>query len=789
MTVQSEPSLRPVPGVGDGDRCHAASIPCILTRVTVVPDWPDRGVRQRGHALIGAEAVLRWLAGFPGAGWQERWRASGADRGIDWFARVDAGSGKRTASYQRVLVQAGASALILARIILPSFVFLRTYNPKELYRRARMTMRPDLFARAEDNGAALNVPPFQRGIALAALAAVVLHTGRDLDQLTSDDLLAFRESHRSRSENKPPKGISVAWDLVRGIAKVPDTTLAVVRAKGQLTAEQILDHYPIKCYPIRDVLIRYVSERRSSLDYAPFDNLARILARFWVDIETHNPGIDTLALSHRTASEWKQRVRTVVNPDGTTRPRLDQLGIFVIIRAFYLDISQWALEDPSWVRWAVPCPVSRVDTDGYAKNKQRVTARMHQRVRERLPRLAELCDAADQRRADLAALLANALATTPDSQFDHAGFRYLRCGSRPRSEPPTAVVRRSRDPAVVVKNVTTGQRIDLTRAEDEAFWSWAIIETLRHTGVRVEELTEITQLALVSYRTPDTGEHIPLLQVVPSKSNEERVLLVSPELASVLATVISRLREDSAGVVPRVVRVDRYEREESMPLPYLFQRRRCHRYTVITPPRCQRPAAVSARARRHPWPGRGSTPHHRTRLPPHVRHRSRNRWPARAHRGETTRPRQHHHHTGLPRGVPGRADPHLPPPPGHPASAPSDRGISGTNRGGVDRVPGALRRPQAGTRHLRTPLRNPMQPRARMHTVPDAPRRPTSPTSPCRHHRQPQRTHRRSPHQRLARRNPRTPNQPRRRRPQTCHLGPRRQAESHRNAVGHSGHT
>ncbi|MCK2238964.1 MULTISPECIES: hypothetical protein [unclassified Crossiella] len=73
---------------------------------------------------------------------------------------------------------------------------------------------------------------------------------------------------------------------------------------------------------------------------------------------------------------------------------------------------------------------------------------------------------------------------------------------------------------------------------------------MRHTGVRIEELLEITHLELVSYKLPDTGEIVPMLQVVPSKSNEERLLLVGPELASVLATVITRLRTENGGTVP-----------------------------------------------------------------------------------------------------------------------------------------------------------------------------------------------------------------------------------------------
>ncbi|WP_199749056.1 site-specific integrase [Amycolatopsis sp. WAC 01376] len=49
---------------------------------------------------------------------------------------------------------------------------------------------------------------------------------------------------------------------------------------------------------------------------------------------------------------------------------------------------------------------------------------------------------------------------------------------------------------------------------------------------------------------PDTGEIVPLFQIVPSKNNEERLLLVSPELASVLATIVTRLRDSHNGTVP-----------------------------------------------------------------------------------------------------------------------------------------------------------------------------------------------------------------------------------------------
>jgi integrase len=248
------------------------------------------------------------------------------------------------------------------------------------------------------------------------------------------------------------------------------------------------------------------------------------------------------------------------------------------VRAFYLDIQQWALEDPGWAPWAVPSPVRKSDTQGYEKAKRKRQAAMHQRVRERLPHLPVLADTAERCRAEVTALLDAANECEPGEVFDHAGTRYRRIPWKTADNTP-----RSRgNLSVGVENLATDETINLTRREDESFWAWAIIEVLRHSGVRLEELMEITHLALVSYKLPDTGEIVPLLQIVPSKSNEERLLLVSPELASVLAIVITRLRNDNTGTVPLIVRYDAHDRVTGPPLPHLFQRALGTRREVIS---------------------------------------------------------------------------------------------------------------------------------------------------------------------------------------------------------------
>jgi integrase len=89
-------------------------------------------------------------------------------------------------------------------------------------------------------------------------------------------------------------------------------------------------------------------------------------------------------------------------------------------------------------------------------------------------------------------------------------------------------------------------------------------------GIRIEELTELTHHSLVQYRLPPAGELIPLLHIAPSKSDVERLLVISPELADVLAAVIARVR-DSTGTVPLAVAYDVHECEFTPPVPVLFQ--------------------------------------------------------------------------------------------------------------------------------------------------------------------------------------------------------------------------
>jgi len=339
--------------------------------------------------------------------------------------------------------------------------------------------------------------------------------------------------------------------------------------QGQLSPAQLIDRHGIACRPVRDLLVAYLQERQPTLDHTSLTGLAAALGGlFWRDLERHHPGIDSLHLAPEVAAAWKQRVmiktRRVVGPDGridhVQERRTSGLQNLAVVRAFYLDIAQWAMEEPGrWGPWAAPCPIRAEDLARQKELRSR-KSRMDQRTRERLPVLPRLARQVDTTRVDAAARLQAARGTDPGATFTAAGGQLRR------------TVTGAGSARVWAEPTSGGKRRDLTGEEDRAFWTWAAVETLRHTGIRLEELTELSHHSLIQYTLPGTGQLVPLLQIAPSKTDTERLLVVGPELADVLAAIITRIRRPD-GSVGCVSSYDPHERIWNPPMPLLFQRR------------------------------------------------------------------------------------------------------------------------------------------------------------------------------------------------------------------------
>jgi integrase len=533
---------------------------------------------QRARRRRGLVSVIEWPAAHPGQTWQERWQATGADAlgNAGWWRpsldRLQSGSQKHGASVSVTSnLRVSLNLLVCAGAVRPSLQWLLTpFAPHHLATdMARVRDREgfgELAARCAASGAGSTMTKSIMRRAATIMAA----KGGLIADITVGDCLELEELQAvgMRRTNRGG-GLYGALHSMGILGADAPSTLRAFATQGQLSPEQMLQRFGIQCEPVRQVLNEYLLERAPSLDHGTLRGLAATLGRlFWRDLEIRHPGICSLNLAPDVAAAWKQRVllrvRKVTDPGGQVTEThdfrssgRDELGQ---VRAFYLDIAQWAMEEPArWGPWAAPSPVRREDL-ARMKEIRRRKSRMDQRTRERLPALPALVARVHARARIGAERLAAAEAVAAGEEFACRGEVFHRAPARSGSTARTW----SEDPV-------TGIRRDLTGEEARAFWTWAAIETLRHTGIRIEELCELSHHSLVQYTPAASTDLIPLLQIAPSKTDTERLLVISPELADVLAAVIHRIRQPS-GAVAAVAAYDPQERVWNPPMPLLFQR-------------------------------------------------------------------------------------------------------------------------------------------------------------------------------------------------------------------------
>jgi site-specific recombinase XerD len=558
-----------------------ASRSAALARVLATPFTLDNPASQQTRRL-GVLAALSWLQTHAGDSWQERWRASGAEAALDWRDLITAAaagrSRARTATGTHLPhLSPGLLVLICADVIRPSLGWLLRFAP------ARRGLATEM-ARTRDTAAFVGLAELctqgRVGVqsaqqALNRIAVILAAKGGPVAAVRVGDcveLLQIAAGMRATSEVHAHSPLF--YHLLRSHGVLGEDAPAAIEmfsGRGQPTCELLIDRYRIACRPVRDVLVDYLRERQPSVDFSSLQRFAYLLGKlFWADLEAHHPGIDSLKLPRDVAAAWKQRVmtrtRTTTSPAGeqvrVTLPRLDGRSVLSAVRAFYLDIAEWADDDPArWGPWAVRCPVSASDVT-HKKDRSRRKSRMDARTRERLPVLPALVSWVGAERARTVELLAAAERAQPGQLFT-AAAQTLR-----RTVMTTETTGR-----IWAEHPDTGQRRDLTFEEHRGFWTWAMVEVLRHTGIRIEELTELSHHSLIQYRLPSTNELIPLLQIAPSKTDAERLLVISPELADVLSTIVARVRSGQPHV-PSVVSYDKNERVYNAPMPLLFQWRR-----------------------------------------------------------------------------------------------------------------------------------------------------------------------------------------------------------------------
>lgn len=561
------PAVPPRPR-GDLDTATAEQITAVVDEV-----WP-RGGQRRYDRGRGLKRLLEVLAAYPGQTWQQRWVSSGldvGDRPVRMLADADWARGELTHSLM---------LLCCLRVVRPSLAafrgnhFVRYF---EHFEPAQADPQLDEYVRVVQ--AQSTSAHFQR-CARQDVAGALTSQGISFSDLTAEALLHYATETRA---NRYGRGYELyvghlAWEVLHLIGHFPPGVPATLRGalrSPAMSPTELVDQYDLRNRDARTMLISYLTRRSHDLDYTSLLKIAADLCcSFWAEIERINPEQSDLALTEQTYQAW--RVAITTRRDG--RPRLTAPAIVTNVRALYLDLQGWATQEPEqWARWAAPCPISSRDVIARAKARRRTKERMDNRTRILQPLLPVLVAAVERRRDHLAQLLAAATSAQAGEAITIDARHYTRLFTASDAQHQ----RRHGQANIRVQDEHSGAAINVTLSEDTAFWDWACIETLRHTGARCEELLELSQLSIRQYVRPN-GEVIALLVIAPSKSDRERVIPMTAELFHVIACIIRRLTRDRPSIA-LATRYDKAERVTSEPQPFLFQRTIGQRTEVITP--------------------------------------------------------------------------------------------------------------------------------------------------------------------------------------------------------------
>ena len=463
-----------------------ASRPEVLARLLAAPFALGNALSQQTRRQ-GLLTVVSWLESQPGDTWQERWAASGAEAAPDWRDLAACWrSGRAGGTGRPAHIGPGLLVLICADVIRPGLAWLSGFAPARRGLAEEMARTRDSAAFAELAGMCQrNAVGAQTGqTALIRIALIMAAKGGTVADITVGDCLelldvADQVAARLHGGAHSPLFYQLLLDR-GGFPGDAPAAMRVFSGRGQPTCEQLIDRYGIACQPVRDVLVDYLAERKLASDFSSLQRLAYLLGKlFWADLEARHPGIATLKLPRDIAAAWKQRVmtkaRTTRAADGTAvtavSARLDGRNALTAVRSMYLDIAEWADDDPRWVPWAVHCPVSASEVS-HKKDRSRRKSRMDQRTRDRLPVLPALAAWVDTERKATAGRLQAAQDTAAGALFTTGG-QTLR---RPAMKTQTTGRTWAEDPG-------TGKRRDLTFEEHRGFWVWAAVEVLRFTGI------------------------------------------------------------------------------------------------------------------------------------------------------------------------------------------------------------------------------------------------------------------------------------------------------------------
>ena len=101
------------------------------------------------------------------------------------------------------------------------------------------------------------------------IARLLAHTGGRMESLTTDEFLVYAAATRQAGLSRN-WGLHTAHQLLRTMAIIdgPPLTVGITRRHGPRSVQELVELRHVACRPVRDLLVRYLTERSAGMDYA-----------------------------------------------------------------------------------------------------------------------------------------------------------------------------------------------------------------------------------------------------------------------------------------------------------------------------------------------------------------------------------------------------------------------------------------------------------------------------------------------------------------------------------------
>ncbi len=243
----------------------------VVALVLAAPFAPRHsgGMSYRRRAVTG---LVDWLSAQPGATWQQRWTASGADAwgnegwrdpALSWLRAH--GHDLPDAFYWHL--GGAARALVCADVIRPSLAWLTTPTTVRcLAREMARTRDPDAFAElgalidADEQRPAMKASLLTRQQVLCRIATIMAAKGGLVADITVGDCLELLNVIGTGAAGNRRRNSLHFYQVLHALGVFPPDAPTTVRkfyTQGQRSVEQLIDRYDLACAPVRDLLVDY----------------------------------------------------------------------------------------------------------------------------------------------------------------------------------------------------------------------------------------------------------------------------------------------------------------------------------------------------------------------------------------------------------------------------------------------------------------------------------------------------------------------------------------------------